>query len=254
MTVLVHSTVEKSIATITLDSPSNRNALSRQLIHELHGHLKAATCDADVRAIVLTATGPVFCAGGDLKERNRSTDQGEAGASFADIIGLIMEGKTPVVAKMNGPARAGGLGLIAASDIAIAPDTATFAFSEVKIGVAPAMIAVPCSRRMTPRAISRYFLTGETFDAQTALDVGLISIVSADVDAECAQILTALREAGPQALQAAKALIPVARDLPLGEALSTMEMESAKLFASSEGQEGIAAFVEKRRPQWAQFD
>ncbi|NKY34673.1 enoyl-CoA hydratase [Nocardia speluncae] len=254
MTELVHLEIDAAIATVTLDSPSNRNALSRRLVAELRAHLNTAMCDTQVRAVIITGTGPVFCAGADLKERSRPADPGQPDPSFADILRLIMEGPTPVVVKMNGPARAGGLGIVAASDIAIAPTTATFAFSEVKIGVAPAMIAVPCTRRMTPRSVSRYFLTGETFDATTAEKVGLVSIVTDDVDSACAGIAAALRDAGPNALAAAKKLIPIARNLELGDALTTMERESAELFASSEGQEGMAAFVAKRKPEWAQFD
>ncbi|WP_327151075.1 enoyl-CoA hydratase-related protein [Nocardia sp. NBC_01329] len=255
MTELVHLDVDTSIATVTLDSPSNRNALSRRLVAELHAHLSTAVNAAQVRAVVITGTGPVFCAGGDLKEMSRTVALDQPGLpSFADVLGLIMECPIPVVVKMNGPARAGGLGIVAAGDIAIAPATATFAFSEVKIGVAPAMIAVPCTRRMTPRSISRYFLTGESFDAATAEQVGLVSIVTDDVDSACAGIVGALRGAGPNALRAAKELIPVARNLELGDALATMEKESARLFASNEGQEGMAAFVAKRKPEWAQFD
>lgn len=250
MTELVHLSIDASIATITLDSQSNRNALSRQVVTELHAHLQSAMNDSEVRAVVLTGAGPVFCAGGDLKERNQTVDQGTFGASFADILALIMESATPVVVKMNGPARAGGLGLVAASDIAIAPAEATFAFSEVKIGVAPAMIAVPCARRMTPRSVSRYFLTGETFDAATAQEVGLVSIVSNDVNQTLDEISSALRAAGPNALRATKSLIPVARDSEIRDALTIMENESARLFESSEGQEGIASFVEKRKPSW----
>lgn len=252
MTELVNMTIESSIATVTLDSPSNRNALSRQLVRELHTHLSAAMDDPGVRAIVLTGTGPTFCAGGDLRERRSPVDSDDEAASFADVLETIMTGATPVVLKMNGPARAGGLGLIAAADIAIAPSDATFAFSEVRIGVAPAMIAVPCTRRMTARSVSQYFLTGSTFDAATAKDVGLVTIVSDDVEVSCAEILQAFRAAAPSALKAAKKLIDDARDNDLGVALAAMEAESVRLFSSSEAKEGMAAFVEKRTPAWAQ--
>lgn len=252
MTELVHLDIDDSIATITLDSPSNRNALSRQLVRELDAHLRAAMADPALRAIVLTGTGSVFCAGGDLKERRISAEETADQPSFASVLKLVMTGSTPVVVKMNGPARAGGLGLIAAADIAIAPSGATFAFTEVKIGVAPAMIAVPCTRSMTRRSVSRYFLTGSTFDAQTAKEIGLVSIVSDDVDAACDQVLDELRAAAPGALRAAKALIGEARDNEVGVALATMEAESIRLFSSAEAMEGMAAFAEKRTPAWAQ--
>jgi methylglutaconyl-CoA hydratase len=249
MTELVHLDVADGIATVTLDSPRNRNALSTQLVSELHQHLRTAMDDTAVRAVVLTGTGPVFCAGADLKERRTSTDE-QPGTSFADVLSLIMTGPVPVIVKMNGPARAGGLGMVAAADIAIAPADATFAFSEVRIGVAPAMIAVPCSRKMTPRGISRYFLSGETFDASTALDIGLVSMVSDDVDAACEELVAAFRLGAPGALRAAKALIPQAREGDVAGALEMMEKESARLFAGPEAQEGMAAFVEKRAPAW----
>jgi methylglutaconyl-CoA hydratase len=251
MNELVHLDIDAAVATITLDSPHNRNALSRQLVTELHQHLLHAMDQPDVRVVVITGTGPVFCAGADLKERSSVTDPVPAGASFADILSTIMEGATPVVVKMNGPARAGGLGIVAAADITIAPNDATFAFSEVRIGVAPAMIAVPCTRRMTARSVSRYFLTGETFDATEARDCGLVSIVSDDVDAACAKLLEAFRLGAPGALRAAKTLIDQARDLQLDTALKTMEQESARLFSGPEASEGMAAFVQKRAPSWA---
>lgn len=250
MTQLVQFDVATGVATITLDSPGNRNALSRRLVHELHGHLKEATKDPNVRVIVITATGPVFCAGGDLKERAGEAQTPE-GDSFAEVLSTIMKASTPVVVKMNGPARAGGLGLVAAADISIAPTDTTFAFSEVRIGVAPAMIAVPCTRRMTPRAVSRYFLTGETFDASEAQRCGLVSVVTDDVDTACSALLDAFRLAGPQALRAAKALIDEASDPDLDRALKAMEAESTRLFSTSEAQEGMAAFKQKRLPTWA---
>lgn len=252
MTELVHLAIDSSIATITLDSPANRNALSRQLVGELHAHLTEAMQSSEVRAIVITATGTIFCAGGDLKERDLMIDPDSTAPTFTDVVELVMSGPVPVVTKMNGPARAGGLGLIAASDIAVCPVEATFAFSEVKIGVAPAVIAVPCTRRMTARSISRYFLTGATFDAQVAQQVGLVTLVADDVDAACEEVLSHFRAAGPNALRATKQLVDTARDLELSAALRAMEAESVRLFSSDEAKEGIASFIEKRKPVWAQ--
>lgn len=251
MTELVHLTTERGVATITLDSPHNRNALSRQLVTELGAHLRTAIGDDAIRVVVLTATGPTFCSGGDLKER-RDVPASHDGTSFADILSLIMTGPTPVLVRLNGPTRAGGLGLVAAADIAVAPRTATFAFSEVRIGVAPAMIAVPCTRRMTPRSISRYFLTGEAFDATAAQEAGLVSVVTDDIDRTCAELIAAFRLAAPGALRACKTLIDEARERDLPDALATMATESALLFSAPEAQEGMAAFADKRLPAWAQ--
>lgn len=251
MTELVHRHDSAAIATITLDSPTNRNALSRQLVRELHTHLtEAISCD-DVRAIVLTGNGPVFCAGADLKERRAGGAVDPDAPKFIDILDLIMSAPKPIITKMNGPARAGGVGIVAASDIAIAPTNATFAFSEVRIGVAPAMIGVPCVRRMTSRSVSRYFLTGETFDAATAVDAGLVTMAVDDVDAAGDEIMDAFRLASPAALASAKGLIEAAGDGTPIEALLLMEKESARMFALPEAQEGMRAFAEKRSPSWA---
>src|SRR5690606_3780786 len=159
MTELVHRNVEDGVATVTLDSPRNRNALSARLLADLDAHLKAALADDAVRVIVLTGTGPVFCSGADLKEQ-RDPDSAPVTASMPDVLTMIWESPKPVVCRLNGTARAGGIGLVTACDFAIAPDTATFAFSEVRLGVVPAMIAVPVLRRVNPRAAAEYFMTG----------------------------------------------------------------------------------------------
>ncbi|MDN5743969.1 MAG: enoyl-CoA hydratase family protein [Nocardioidaceae bacterium] len=243
--------VERAVATVTLESPSNRNALSTRLVMELHDTLRTALDDDSVRAVVLTGAGPVFCAGADLKER-RSENAEPPRVSFPEVLEMIHSSDKPVVVKMNGPARAGGLGLVAAADIAIAPSAATFAFSEVHIGVAPAMIAVPCTRRMTARSVHRYFLTGETFDAPTAAQIGLVTMAVEDVDAACDSILESLRRAAPGALAATKGLIEEARDVEFGTALRSMEAESMRLFSGDEAREGMSAFLEKRKPAWVQ--
>src|ERR1700754_623102 len=138
---LVHLEIDSGVATITLDSPTNRNALSRQLRRELQAHLRTAIESDEARVIVLTHTGTVFCAGMDLKE-SRGPSAGEQGIQdFPDTLRLIWTSPTPVVARLSGPARAGGVGLVAACDLAVAAEEVTFAFSEVRIGVVPAVIS-----------------------------------------------------------------------------------------------------------------
>ncbi len=158
MTGLVRWETAGQLATITLDSPANRNALSTALLTQLHDALAGALTDPAVRVIVLTGSGPVFCAGADLKESRQHP--AAAAALFPQILQLIWDSDKPVICRANGTARAGGIGLIAACDIAIAPESATFAFTEVRIGAAAAIIAVTCLRRMEPRAAHEYFLTG----------------------------------------------------------------------------------------------
>src|ERR1700716_2079345 len=181
---LVHYVVQQGIATITLDSPGNRNALSAQLRGELRAHL-AAAADDDVRVVVLSHTGPVFCAGMDLKE-SRGAGARQGVNEFPEILELIWTSPTPVVARLAGPARAGGVGIVAACDIAVAAKEATFAFSEVRIGVVPALISVTVLPRLLPRPAHELFLTGAAFDAERAVAVGLLNsaVAAADLDAE----------------------------------------------------------------------
>ena len=165
MTELVHLDVADGVATITLDSPANRNALSAQLRRELLGHLDTAIADAAARVIVLGHTGRVFCSGWTSRSRAGRARQDQGVNEVPTILQRIWTSPTPVVAKVGGPTRAGGVGLVAACDIAVAAKAATFAFSEVRIGVVPAVISVTVLPRLLPRAAHELFLTGETFDA-----------------------------------------------------------------------------------------
>jgi methylglutaconyl-CoA hydratase len=249
---LVHYEVSHGVATITLDSPHNRNALSAQLRRELHAHLAEATGDPAVRVIVLAHTGPVFCAGMDLKEAGGASPADQAVNEFPAILELIWTGPKPVVAKLTGPARAGGIGLVAASDIAVAAEGATFAFTEVRIGVVPAVISVTVLPRLLPRAAHELLLTGETFDAGRAVEIGLLnSAVPVDqVDSEVARYTDMLALGGPNALAATKQVLRRERPASLSADFAAMTALSAGFFASEEGQEGILAFAQKRTPNW----
>jgi methylglutaconyl-CoA hydratase len=248
MEPLVHTGAAGGVATITLDSPRNRNALSLRLVGELRAALTGALAADDVRVIVLTGTGPVFCAGADLKEQAA----GSPPPDVPGLVGLIWDSPKPVVARLNGPARAGGLGLVTACDLSVAPDTATFAFTEVRLGVVPAMIAVTCLRRMDPRAAAEYFLTGETFDARRAQEVGLINraVPEEELDQAVAHYTGMLLRGAPEALAIAKRLPRTVPALTVEEGFTRMAELSAERFASDEAKEGIAAFLEKRDPRW----
>jgi methylglutaconyl-CoA hydratase len=249
---LVHLEITGGVATVTLDSPANRNALSARLRGELRAHLRTAIEAADARVVVLTHTGTVFCAGMDLKESRGAGAADQGVQDFPDIMRMIWDSPTPVIARLTGPARAGGVGLVAACDFTIAAESVNFAFSEVRIGVVPAVITVPLVPQVQPAALYELFLTGETFDAARAAEIGLITrAVPADqVDAEVARYAEMLRLGAPGALAAAKALLRGPASRTMADDLAAMTAFSAERFASEEGQEGIRAFVEKRPPSW----
>jgi enoyl-CoA hydratase/carnithine racemase len=247
MTELVHLDRAAGVTTITLDSPSNRNALSPQLQSELAAHLDTAARDDDVRAIVLTATGTVFCSGADLKGARPS-----AGVTYPDLLLSLLHAPKPVIAALNGAVRAGGIGLVASCDIVVAPADATFAFAEVRIGVAPAIIGVVCLRRMPPLAASRYFLTGEVFTAAEAVTAGLVTIACPgdEVAARVAALTTEIRRTAPGAVAETKRLLTELPAHSLADGFELAAVTSARLFASDEAQAGIAAFRERRPPPW----
>ncbi len=250
MNDLVRTERSGEVATITLDSPANRNALSSGLLTELRESLARALGDAGVRVIVLTGAGPAFCSGADLKESR--TSPAAAPELFPKILQLIWDAPKPVVCRVNGSARAGGIGLIAACDIALAAQSATFAFSEVRIGATPAIIAVTCLRRMEPRAAAEYFLTGEAFSAQRAAEIGLLTraVPETELDEQVGRYASLLLRGAPGALEATKTVLREAGTLPVADGLARMAELSADRFASREAREGMAAFAEKRDPSW----
>lgn len=249
---LVHLEVGTGTATITLDSPRNRNALSAQLRAELSARLDAALADDAVRVIVLTHTGPVFCAGMDLKEALGPDATAQGVREFPAILETIWTSPKPVVARLAGPARAGGVGMVAACDIVIAADDVTFAFTEVRIGVVPAIISVTVLPRLLPRPAHELLLTGETFDAGRAEQIGLINraVPTDRLDAEVARYVDMLALGAPDALAATKQVLRAEPTSSMSETFEHMLALSARHFASEEGQEGIRAFAEKRRPAW----
>ncbi|HET7018847.1 MAG TPA: enoyl-CoA hydratase-related protein [Streptosporangiaceae bacterium] len=271
---LVRTELVDGTLTVTLDSPHNANALSTTLLSQLDQALASAAADAAVRVVVLTGAGKVFCSGADLKEAKTSPSSGGSGPSgarghppasgvsprastaAAPIMGRVVQGlwdsPKPVIARVNGAARAGGLGLIAACDIAIAAEHASFAFSEVRIGVVPAVISVPCLRRMPSRAAAEYFLTGEIFHANRAVEIGLLtrSVAVEDLDAEVNRYTDMLRRGAPNALAATKGVLRNGITGSFADGLAAMSDLSARHFASDEAGEGMAAFAAKRDPAW----
>jgi enoyl-CoA hydratase len=251
MSAVVHYEVERAIATITLDSPANRNALSARLVGELSAHLASAAADEAVRGVVLTHTGTVFCAGADLKEQSSEGGPEEGTKRMLGLLRTIAELPKPVVARLDGAVRAGGIGVVGACDIAVASAKASFAFTEVRLGLAPAIISLTTLSRMTERAASRYYLTGETFNATAAAESGLITAAADDLDAEIATITGALRACSPQGLAVTKPLTTSGMLAAFTERADDVQALSARLFGSDEAREGMTAFLQKRPPRWA---
>ncbi|HYA53080.1 MAG TPA: enoyl-CoA hydratase family protein [Streptosporangiaceae bacterium] len=247
---LVQYSVDRCIARIALDSPRNRNALSAALVEQVTHALTEAGADDTVRAVELTHTGSTFCAGADLTEASQGGMR--AGATrVLTLLRYIVALPKPVVGSIDGHVRAGGLGLVGACDIVLAGPASTFAFSEVRLGLAPAMISLTTLPRMDPRAASRYYLTGETFDATTAARIGLITEAVDDIDAGTLAVLAALRTCSPQGLRETKPLL-TAGILDAFEARAeALAEQSARLFGTDEAAEGMNAFLAKRPPSWA---
>jgi enoyl-CoA hydratase/carnithine racemase len=245
--------LKRQAAFITLDAPKTRNALTPAMVSELITHLRAAHADEAVRAIVLTGTGSAFCAGADLRGRGNMGDATPGGGNpFVQVLKLIRDGEKPVIAAVNGAAFGGGAGLVAAADIAIAAAHASFSFSEVRLGVIPAMISVVVLPKLGEHQTMRLFLTGERFNAHEAHGYGLLHRVVAGDQLERTVLaeLRAIAAGGPNAVREAKALVRNVAKLSDDEGYAYAEVKIAELFASEEAAEGIAAFVEKRPARW----
>lgn len=245
----VITVVTGGVATVTLDSPDNRNALSPALVDGLGDALEGAIDDPSVRVIVLTHTGPAFCAGADLTAGGPRPGRW----TIPEVLALIADSPRPVIARVAGAAVAGGLGLVAACDLSVAADDVRFGFTEVRIGVAPAIISVVCLPKMSRADASELFLTGERITADRAVEVGLInrSVPASELDGTVDALVGAVIAGGPLALAAAKRLIAEVPGVDRDTAFTRTAAWSAELFSSPEAVEGMAAWKEKRPPAWA---
>jgi methylglutaconyl-CoA hydratase len=250
--------IADKVATVTLNRPQLRNAFNEIAIEDLAMAFDELSQDADVRAIVLGANGPAFCAGADLnwmkKMAGYSPAENEADAlRLADMLRTIYFSPKPVVAKVQGDCYAGGMGLVAACDIVVAGEGVNFCLSEVKLGLIPATISPYVIKAMGDQAARRYFLTAERFDAQEARRLGLAHEVvpAAQLDAAVAAIVNALVANSPNAVREAKKLVRDIAGLPIDDVLlADTAGRIAAIRASAEGREGVAAFLEKRKPSW----
>ncbi|MBV2357468.1 enoyl-CoA hydratase family protein [Streptomyces sp. J2-1] len=243
MSPLIGRARDRAVQTLSLDSEATRNALSASLVGELAGALEECAADPGVRAVVLTHTGGTFCAGADLRDPPEP-------AALVTLLRTIVELRCPVAARITGHVRAGGLGLVAACDLAVASARATFAFTEVRIGVAPAVISLPLLPRADPRALARYCLTGERFDPAEAVRLGLLTAAGRDADAVLAPILDGLRRSAPEALAETKRLLTARVLETFDRDAAHLTALSAQLFATPHAREGMTAFLERRDAEW----
>ena len=246
------------VATVTLNRPEVRNAFNDQVIAELTEAFAGLGARDDVRAIVLAAQGPAFCAGADLNWMRRMADYtrqeniADAG-KLAEMLRVIYECPKPTVARVQGDVYAGGMGLVAACDMAVAVDTAGFCLSEVKLGLIPATISPYVIRAMGARAAHRYFLTAERFGAAEALRIGFVhEVVTADeLDAKVDELLKALTTASPNAVRVCKKLVIDVAEREINAGLIAATVQGiADIRASDEGKEGVQSFLNKRKPSW----
>ncbi len=245
--------ISGDVATITLDRPENRNALSAELVGRLCDHLGTAMSDDAVRVVVLTNTGTTFCAGADLSaERPGPGTAGGNGRDFTDVFRLVLDGPKPVVGRIAGHCTGGGVGLAAACDLSVIVEDAIVGFTEVRIGVAPAVISVVCLPKLSRADAAELFLTGRRLPAARAVEVGLLTraVPAGQLDATVEGVIDELRRGAPGAMAATKELIARVPSMARDEAFAWTAERSAALFAGEEATAGIAAFRQRREPPW----
>ena len=255
----VRITHSAAVTTITLCRPEVRNAFNEEVIAELTQAFRQTSADERVRCVVLAAEGPAFCAGADLNWMRRMADYTHAenladAGELAAMLNAIYTCPQPTIARVQGDVFAGGVGLVAACDMAVSVDSANYCLSEVKLGLIPATISPYVIRAMGARAAHRYFLTAERFSALEAHRIGLVhEVVTADaLDAKVAELTSALVSASPHAVRACKRLVQDVAEREIDAALIRQTVEGiADIRASSEGKEGVQSFLQKRKPHWS---
>ena len=248
---LVETEMTNGVLTVTLNDPENRNALSSELTSDLVETLDAADHDPEVRVVVLTNSGKVFCAGADLSQRS-SGDKPSKTVNPLDLFGRFRKSPKPYVGRIAGHCVAGGMGLAAAMDLSVAIDDAKFGFTEVRIGVAPAMISVLCLPKMRPAEAAEAMLLGNRMTGTDAARLGLINkaVPSDKLDEEVQKFVDDLLAGGPNALAATKQLLVEVPGMDIDAAFEWTSKLSAELFRGEEAKEGMQAFLSKRPPNW----
>ncbi len=244
--------IDGNAAWIRLNRPEARNALSAELINELFDHIKTANENDQVRCLVITGNGPAFCAGADLKRPPGSISGGEKSIAYHEALSAMLNSPKPVIVAVNGAAFAGGLGLIGAADIAISVAEAPFSFSEVRIGVVPAMISVVCIPKLGTHHAMKLFLTGERFTGEDAVSMGLVhrAVDESELVSAVQEEIDMISLGGPNAVVECKKLVRRISGLSIEEGFAETGEWSRRLFESEEGLEGMASFREKRKPNW----
>ncbi|MCZ6459413.1 MAG: enoyl-CoA hydratase-related protein [Gammaproteobacteria bacterium] len=244
--------IRNGAAWITLNRPENRNALSSILVAELYDHLQAANEDSTVRSIVITGSGSAFCAGADLKSPPGQVIDGGRSVPYPDVLMGILESPKPVIAAVNGAAFAGGLGLVGAADIVITVADVQFSFSEVRIGVIPAVISVVCIPKLGTHHAMKLFVTGERFTGQQAVEMGFAhrAVAADELRAAVDEEIAAINMGGPTAVVECKKLVRRVAELSIEEGFAVTAEWSGRMFRSAEAAEGMAAFREKRKAAW----
>jgi len=241
------------VTTVTLADVENRNALGGALVNGLHAAITSANSDDSVRAVVVTNEGNTFCAGANLKERSGQSATAAAAVSFEELLHTIQTSPTPVIGRINGHVVGGGNGLAAALDISIASEDVKFGFTEVRLGVAPAIISVVCLPKMRRGEALEAFMRGNRFPAAKAAELGLINraVPAPALDDAVEEVLADLRRGGPNAIGFAKRLVYEVPAMGQKEAFDWTSRHSAELFAGEEAAEGMAAFLARRPAPWA---
>ncbi|MBV8823314.1 MAG: enoyl-CoA hydratase/isomerase family protein [Ktedonobacteraceae bacterium] len=255
--IRVEYSFERKIATVTLQRPEVHNAMNAQVIEELMKAFLELSSDEHLHAVVLTGDGPSFSAGGDINAMREAANFTEEqnlndALHLADLLHIINTFPCPVVARVNGTAMGGGVGLVAVCDIAIAAENTRFAFSEVKLGIVPAVISPYILRKIGESHARMLFATGERFSAAHAHEIGLVHsfVAREQLDEAVQKVLKELLTSGPQAIRACKALALNVVKMGREEARIYTAQTLARLRVSDEGQEGLQAFLEKRKPHW----
>ncbi len=248
MTELVHYATADGVATLTLDSPHNRNALSKQLVGELYDGLGRAEEDTAVKVVLVRAEGRTFCSGADLSEAAGEGMEKAAGV-LVDLQRRIVTLAKPVVTRVHGNVRAGGIGIVAASDIAISAADATYAFTEVRLGLTPAAISLTVVPRMTDRSVALTFLGGEVFDGTAAAATGLVTeaLPEDELDARVAEVCASLAKGNPQGLRETKQLVGRHLVQRIDEQGADLAALSARLFGSDEAKQAMLEFLNRKR-------